>query len=133
MKTGDDPFAMWGGIAGVQSTLPILLNHDPRLPLPQVAALTAGGVARRYGLTTKGRIARGFDADFAIVDIESIVEVQRDMLLDRHRLSPYVGRRFRGAVKRTIVRGHTVFQDGKSVGNFRGRLIKPAPRGGDHA
>jgi allantoinase len=47
------------------------------------------------------------------------------MLLDRHKLSPYVGQTFRGLVKRTIVRGHTVFQDGKMVGDFRGRLITP--------
>ena len=44
------------------------------------------------------------------------------MLLDRHKLSPYVGRTFRGVVKRTIVRGHTVFHDGKT----RRRLPRPA-------
>jgi allantoinase len=48
------------------------------------------------------------------------------MLLDRHNLSPYVGRRFRGLVRRTMVRGRTVFLDGKTVGDFRGRLVKPA-------
>jgi allantoinase len=48
------------------------------------------------------------------------------MLLDRHKLSPYVGRTFRGVVKRTIVRGHTVFRDGKIVGgDFRGRFVRP--------
>ena len=47
------------------------------------------------------------------------------MLLDRHKLSPYVGRTFRGLVKRTVVRGHTVFLDGRTVGDFRGRLVTP--------
>jgi allantoinase len=51
------------------------------------------------------------------------------MLLDRHKLSPYLGREFRGRVRRTIVRGHTVFQDGRiTAESFRGRLIKPSPR-----
>ena len=35
----------------------------------------------------------------------------------RSGLSPYVGRRFRGAVVRTIVRGKTVFADGKVTGS----------------
>jgi dihydroorotase-like cyclic amidohydrolase len=48
------------------------------------------------------------------------------MLFDRHKLSPYIGRKFHGVVKRTFVRGHTVFLDGKIVaGNFRGKLVTP--------
>jgi allantoinase len=125
LKAGDDAFTIWGGIAGIQSTLAILLSRGPRLPLPQVAALTAGHVARRFYLPRKGAIAVGNDADFAIVDVNACYELTRDMLLDRHRLSPYVGRTFHGVVRRTIVRGSTVFREGKSVGEPRGRLIKP--------
>ena len=50
MKTGDDFFAIWGGVAGVQSTLSILLSRGPALPLPQVAALTSINVAKRYSI-----------------------------------------------------------------------------------
>ncbi len=126
MKTGDDPFAMWGGIAGVQSTLSILLSHEPTLPLHRVASLIASGTAKRFRIAGKGRIAVGYDADLALVDLNGNFELKQDMLLDRHGLSPYVGRSFRGFVKRTLVRGHTVHLDGKSVGDFRGRLLKPA-------
>ena len=66
------------------------------------------------------------DADVAIFDLKQEYVLQRDQLLDRHKLSPYVGRKFRGLVKRTIIRGQTVFADGKIVGNFRGKLIKPS-------
>ena len=125
MKTGDDFFAIWGGIAGVQSTLSILLSRGPSLPLPQVAALTAANVARRYSIPNKGEIRVGYDADLALVNVAASYELRREHLLDRHRLSPYVGRTFHGAVQRTIVRGETVFVDGKITGQFRGRLIKP--------
>jgi allantoinase len=132
MKTGDNFFAIWGGIAGVQSTLPAMLSIDPPLRLEQIAGYTAGNIASRFGLKTKGQIAVGFAADFALVDVsERYVLEQRD-LLDRHRQSPYVGMAFRGRVKRTIVRGNTVFQNGRSDSPFRGRLITPAS-GGGHA
>jgi allantoinase len=156
MKVGDDAFAIWGGIAGVQSTLPALItlyhesnrdyeqrksNHErlrgelavvniplgdyETLTLERIAKLTATNVAERFGIANKGEIARGFDADLALVDLDATYTLTRDMLLDRHKLSPYVGRQFRGLVKRTIRRGETIFLDGKMVGTSRGRLIKP--------
>ena len=59
------------------------------------------------------------------MDLNAEYELTRDMMLDRHKLSPYVGRRFRGLVKRTLVRGQTVFRDGKAASDFRGRLVRP--------
>jgi allantoinase len=86
-------------------------------------------VADRFGIAGKGRIAPGYDADLAMVDVERCFELTEDMLLDRHKLSPYVGRTFHGIVRQTLVRGNTIFQNGKAVGDFRGRLITPN-RGG---
>jgi allantoinase len=131
LKAGDDFFRIWGGIAGVQSTLQSLLTLKPPLPLDRVAALTAENVSERFGTSDKGWIGVGMDADLALLDVATTFELTRDMLLDRHKLSPYVGRTFRGVVKRTIVRGHTVFLDGRIVaGEFRGRLVTPKREGG---
>jgi allantoinase len=125
MKCGDFSRA-WGGVAGVQSTLSILLTRRPALPLERVAKLTSTHVADRFRIPHKGRIAVGYDADLALVDVDATYTLTRDMLLDRHKLSPYVGRTFRGLVRRTIVRGHTVFHDGQiTAGDFRGRLVTP--------
>jgi allantoinase len=129
MKTGDNFFSIWGGIAGVQSTLSAMLSIEPHLPAETVAMYTAGNVARRFDLPSKGKIEPGFDADFALVDLWSDFELQREDLLDRHKLSPYVGRTFRGVVKRTIVRGHTVFHEGRTTGTFRGQLLTPGGTG----
>jgi allantoinase len=126
MKTGDDFFRIWGGIAGVQSTLAAVLSAEPALPPQRVAALTAKNAAARFRIARKGAIVKGYDADFALVDLAQKYLLTRDMLLDRHKLSPYVGRTFRGVVKRTISRGRTIFLDGKIVAKPAGRLIKPA-------
>jgi allantoinase len=126
MKSDPDVFRVWGGIAGVQSTLSALLTLNPSLPLQTVATLTSTNIVHRFNVPRKGRIEIGFDADLVLVDTSANYELRRDMLLDRHKLSPYVGRTFHGLVKRTIARGRTIFADGKMVGDHRGRLIKPA-------
>jgi allantoinase len=126
MKTGDNYFDIWGGIAGVQSTLPALLTINPPVQLDRVARLTSTAAAERFGIAGKGMVAPQCDADLTLVDLSETYKLRRDELLDRHRLSPYVGRRFRGRVRRTILRGQTVFQDGKIVGEPIGRLVKPA-------
>jgi allantoinase len=129
MKEGKNFFNVWGGVAGVQSTLSALLSIEPRLAPSVVAKLTSHGAANRFVIAGKGAIAVASDADLSLVDLESQYELTREMLLDRHKLSPYVGRTFRGVVKRTIVRGHTVFRDGKIVaGSFRGKLVTPVRR-----
>jgi len=126
MKSDANFFKVWGGIAGVQSTLPILLSRAPSLPLKLVADLVATNVAQRYRLPEKGRIEIGMDADLALVDLPGRFELKREHLFDRHKLSPYVGRTFHGVVKMSLVRGSVVFDNGKVVARNGGRLIKPA-------
>jgi allantoinase len=134
MKEGDDFFKIWGGIAGVQSTLPAMLTLSaPRMPLECVAKYTSHNITDRFGTAAKGRLKPGYDADLTLVNVNASYKLTRDMLLDRHKLSPYIGRTFRGVVKRTIVRGHTIFLDGRIVGDFRGRLVTPARRGAGRA
>ena len=125
MKRGDDVFAIWGGIAGIQSTLPALLTLG--IPAVQVAQRTAARVAERFGIARKGRIAVGNDADIAFVDLHATYTLARENLLDRHQLSPYVGRQFTGLVRRTMACGQTIFVDGSMVGSSCGRLVCPTP------
>jgi allantoinase len=126
MKEGHDFFKAAPGIAGVQSTLPAMLSIHPPLRLSSVAAYTSSNVATRFGIFGKGAITPGADADLALVDLASRYELTRDMLLDRNKHNPYVGRTFTGMVHRTIVRGKTVFLDGNIVSEPMGRLVKPA-------
>ena len=128
MKTGDDYFRAWGGIAGCQSLLNVMLDegyHGRGLPLEEVAMLLSGKVANRFGLSGKGRLEVGADADLALIDLNAISNLQRDDLLYRHKISPYVGCAFHGKVVRTIVRGTTVFRDGKIISEPIGKFIKP--------
>jgi allantoinase len=126
MKRSNNFFDIWGGIAGVQSTLPILLTRDDiGIHCGKIADFTATRIAQRFRLAHKGRIALGLDADLTLVDGCVTYELRREDLLDRHKLNPYVGRQFRGAITRTAVRGHTVFRGGRTLAGFQGRLVTP--------
>lgn len=118
----------WGGIAGVQSTIPVLLErgyHDRGLPLPRVAALLSGNPARRFGIQNKGALRLGADADLVLVDVDERTTLRRVDLLQRHALSPYIGETFRGIVRRTLRRGTTIVEDGRVVSDTRGRFVRP--------
>jgi allantoinase len=123
MKERQNFFEVWGGISGCQHLLPLLL--DSSIPPERVADLTSRQVAERFGVNQKGEIAIGKDADFTIVDLEDEETITRESLLYRHRHSPYVGRRLRGRVVRTVLRGQSVFVDGKIAGSPTGKFIRP--------
>jgi len=118
----------WGGIAGVQSTLAVLLDqgHQRRgLPLQSVASLIAAGPARRFRLDARGRLAVGCSADLTLVDLSASFTLRPEALLQRHRTSPYLGNSFQGVVRRTIRRGETIYADGAVTAATCGMLVRP--------
>jgi allantoinase len=128
MKTGA-MMKVWGGIAGVQSTLAVLLDrgHFERgLPLERIAALTAATPARRFRIPRKGQLAPGNDADLTLVDLSGSRTLTDRDLQQRYALSPYVGSAFRGVVRRTLRRGETIFRDGAITARSNGRLVRPS-------
>ena len=130
LKTSRNPFEIWGGIAGVQSSLPALLTHGtPRgLSLERLADLTAAAPSRRFRLAGKGELALGFDADFALVDLNARTTLKATDLLNRWpETSPYVGQTFAGRVVSTWLRGVRAYADGTADPSVRGRLLKPLP------
>lgn len=127
MKAGSDFFRAWGGISGGQSTLPVLLTEGENrgLQLPMLASITAEAVAERFGLSKKGRIEVGYDADLTLVDLEHSAILQSEDLLYRHKHSPYVGRELKGRVAHTLLRGTRVFSEGRVFSEPLGRLVRP--------
>ncbi len=126
---GGDFIAAWGGIAGAQSTLAVLLDkghHECALSLERISALLAAAPARRFRIRHKGTIAPGMDADLTLVDPHQRATLTADALHQRHPLTPYLGRSFRGTVRRTIRRGVTIFNDGRITATNGGALVRPS-------
>ena len=119
----------WGGIAGVQSTLAVLLEagHFARgLPLERIASLVAAEPARRFRLAGRGRLAVGYAADCILLDPEARFTLHQDDLLQRHPFSPYTGKCFRGVVRKTIRRGEVIFEEGAITARSHGRFVRQA-------
>ncbi|WP_165855121.1 dihydroorotase [Marinobacter sp. JSM 1782161] len=102
------------GMAGVQTLLPIMLDHvnAGRLSLARLVDLTSAGPARLFGMERKGRIAVGYDADLSIVDMEARRTISNDWIASVCGWTPYDGVCVRGWPMHTIIRGRTVVRDG---------------------
>jgi allantoinase len=117
----------WGGIAGLSLALSVMWTDASRrgFTLADIVLWMAEGPARLAGCETrKGRIAKDFDADFAVFDPESELTATEAHLPYRHRVSPYLGEKLRGVVKATYLRGNCVFADGQFSGEPGGRELR---------
>jgi allantoinase len=114
----------WGGIASLSIALPVMWTeaHQRGFTLMDIARWMSRGPARLAGCDArKGQIAAGYDADFVVFDPEAEFTVMADRLHHRHAVSPYLGERLLGVVKKTYLRGTVVFDDGRFPGEASGR------------
>ena len=128
LKTGDF-WKCWGGIAGAQSTLAVLLDrgfHQRGVPLDRIAALLSANPAKRFQIPHKGSLRIGNDADLVLVDLPASSTLRAEALHQRHRISPYIGNSFRGSVRQTIRRGETIFHNGEITAKTCGKLLHPS-------
>ncbi|MBM6577953.1 dihydroorotase [Microvirga sp. SRT01] len=97
------------GMPGVQTLLPLLLDHVAagRMTLQRLIELTSAGAQRVFGITGKGRIVVGYDADFTVVDLKKQWTVEQPWLASKAGWSPFTGMTLTGKPVGTIVRGET--------------------------
>jgi dihydroorotase len=114
------------GLPGVQTLVTIMLNHvnAARLTLERFVDLTSAGPARVFGIAGKGRIARGYDADFTIVDLKAKRRIENRWIASRCGWTPYDGMETVGWPVATVLRGSTAVQDGGVRGSPQGRPMR---------
>ncbi len=121
--TGDFGQA-WGGISSLQLGLPAIWTEAARRghTLSDVARWMSTGPARLAGLSGKGAITPGRDADFAVLAPEETFTVDPAALHHRNQVTAYAGRTLRGVVRATWLRGQLIADHGVTA-RPRGRLI----------
>jgi dihydroorotase len=114
------------GMPGVQTLLPLLLDHlaQGRLSLMQLVDLTSAGAQRLFNLVGKGRIALGYDADFTLVDLKRRWTIEPDWLVSRCNWSPFEGMSLTGKPVATIIRGSVVMRDDEVLGTPIGAPLR---------
>jgi dihydroorotase len=111
----------WKAHTGTPSTqfyLSLLLDaaRQGKISLERVVDATSTRPARIFGIQNKGEIRPGCDADLVMADLDKQFEITDSDVLSLIGWTPYAGRKVQGKVDRTIVRGRTVFVDGKVTG-----------------
>ena len=136
-----DFFAAWGGVSSVGLGLPLLWTAATSsasarpITIEDIVRLCCRNTAKQVGLShIKGDLKVGMDGDIAVFDDEAEWIVNGDRVLWRNRISPYFGKKVRGLVKETWIRGQKVFcSEGVDADNEvvvgRGFDVKSGPVG----
>jgi allantoinase len=114
MKAGGDFLQAWGGIASLELSLPAVWTGAAArgIDVARVFEWLSAAPARLAGLGgRKGSIAQGKDADLVVWDPGAEFVVDAARLRQRHKHTPYAGRRLRGRVYETWARGRLVYRD----------------------
>ena len=114
------------GMPGVQTLLPVMLNHvnDGKLTLVQLMNLVCENPAKIFGIVGKGYIKKDYDADFTIVDMNKIIEIKNEKIESKCGWSPFDGHKFKGTPVYTIINGEIKMKDGEILGEASGKPMK---------
>ncbi len=119
------------GAPGIETLLSVVYGEGVatgRIPVERMVDLLATTPARRFGLTRKGAIEVGRDADLVLFDPTARRTIRAADLHHTSDFTPYEGLAVHGAVRSVFVRGRPVIRDGVAVGDRGfGRFVE---RGG---
>lgn len=126
----DDIFRATAGVPGLEAMLPLMLTavNQGRLTLPALARLMSHRASQLFRLKGKGQIAPDHDADLTLVDMNRDWTFDKDRTFSKggRNMHAYHGRKLRGQVSTTMVRGQVVYTDGQIVMEpGHGRCLRP--------
>ena len=115
------------GITGVQTLVPIMLDHVNAGRLSLAAALSISPAPGRRGCSaspSKGRIAVGYDADLTVVDLKRRETITNRWIASRAGWTPYDGVTVTGWPVGTVIRGHKVMWEGSLTAPAQGERVR---------
>lgn len=118
------------GVPGLETTLPLLLTsvHKNQLSLNQVVCLLAEKPAKIFGLTDRGSLEKGKNADITIVDYKQQFKIDASKFKSKARFSPYEKWDVYGKPVKTIINGVLVFDQGNIVSKGGvGEIVRGSP------
>lgn len=105
-------FEAFGGISGCQNNVDLMFDLAVKkhgMDVIEFAKLIATNQARRFSLSTKGKISVGYDADLIFIDPTQSYTVAPEELYYKNTQSPYIGMQIDARVTKTILGGEVIF------------------------
>ena len=125
LESGDF-FKAWGGISGLQFTLPILYSECKKrgIAIEKLIPLLTNNPAKFLGLDSKkGALIKGFDADITVWDDTLEFKITEDSIQHKHKATPYLNEKVIGKVIHTFVNGIHVVEYSKIKNLEQGQLL----------
>ena len=113
------------GVPGVQTLVPVMLNHvsEGRLSLVKFAELVTMNQRRVFGIKNKGLLQVGFDADFTIIDTKAERTIENKWIASKCGWTPFDGMKVRGWPRMTILKGEVVMAEDQVLIPHRGEPV----------
>lgn len=110
----------------VQFSLVSLLKlvDDGVLSLPCVVERLCHAPARLFGLSRRGFLREGYQADLVLVRPNTPWTLTPDRILSRCGWSPLEGDTFSWQVEQTYCNGHRVYDSGRIDDDYRGQALR---------
>lgn len=110
------------GLPAVENSLALFLDQVNRgaCRLEQVSHWMSDAPARVWGIVGKGRIAKGYDADLVLVDLQQPRRIENTAQHTKAKWSPWHGTTLTGWPVATWVAGRCVYRDGRFDHAVRG-------------
>jgi len=114
------------GMPGVQTLLPLLLNHvnQGRLDLKKLVQLLAHNPAKRFKIKNQGWIKKGCKANLTVIDLKAQRKIEKEWLASKCGWSPFENWTVRGWPVFTFLSGKKVMAEGQVLGSPSGQKIE---------
>ncbi|OGD94859.1 hypothetical protein A2697_01180 [Candidatus Curtissbacteria bacterium RIFCSPHIGHO2_01_FULL_41_44] len=108
------------GVPGLETSLPLMLQAVAcgRLTIERLIEMTTTNPRRIFKLPAQPKT-------FILIDFSKTYKISNKKLFTKCDWTPFAGLEGRGEIKKVVIRGKTVFQDGKFVGKPTGKVIYP--------
>ncbi|MBC7472830.1 MAG: allantoinase AllB, partial [Candidatus Sericytochromatia bacterium] len=125
METGDIEKA-WGGISGLQFSLSLIWTEAKKrnISIEELSKLMSLKTAEFIGLKdSKGKIAKGYDADFVIWNPEKTFIIDESIIHHKNKITPYLDKKLYGVVESTYLRGNKIYENGCFIDQPKGEFL----------
>lgn len=102
------------GIIGLETSVGLVVTElvdKGILSFSQMAEKMSTAPAKIIGLKSKGVVQEGYDADITIIDPDKEWTLNKEDIVSKSRNTPFIGRKFKGAVSVTVFGGKVVYKD----------------------